>query len=52
MKKYKIWIEIEELDEEADNYRDLEDPISVGGEFDTEEDARAFRDLLSDIEYQ
>lgn len=45
-KHYKIWIEIEEIDEKKDLYINLEDPRSIGGEFATEKDARDFRRKL------
>ena len=48
MKKYKVWVEIEEIDEENDSYINMEEPVSVGGEFDTEEEAREFRRILTD----
>lgn len=46
MKKYKVWIEIEEIDEGNDSYENLMEPVSVGGEFDTEEEAREFRAMI------
>ena len=48
MRVYKIWIEIEEIDEENGVYEDAAEPISIGGEFDTLEEAIAFRvDLIN-----
>ena len=37
--KYKVWVHIEEIDEEADHYEDVARPIGVG-EFETIEDAQ------------
>ena len=35
MKKYKIWVTVEEIDENLDHYQDVTEPISVGEEFAT-----------------
>jgi len=45
MTTYKVWVSIEEIDEEADEYHDigLPDPL---GEFDTRDEACAFVDRL------
>ncbi|MDR3715925.1 MAG: hypothetical protein P4L51_24195 [Puia sp.] len=47
MKKYKIWIEIEEMDEDDDYYSDIGEPVSCGL-FDTLEEAVAFQNEIRD----
>jgi len=40
MKKYKLWLNIEEIDEDNDYYQDLEEhTCSIGCEFDTQQQA-------------
>lgn len=40
MKKYKVWLHIEEIIEEKDHYQDLEEYTqSTGHEFDSKEEA-------------
>lgn len=49
MKKFKVWLTIEELDEEVDFYEDVPDEIrNVGPEFDTLLEAAELRDNLID----
>ena len=43
--QYKLWLEIEEIDEGADHYEDVGVPESLG-EFDTEEEARGVMDEI------
>ncbi len=43
MKKYKVWIQIEEVDEEHDHYRDIDLPYEAGC-FDDVDLARKFVD--------
>ena len=43
MKKYKVWIQIEEIDEQKDIYRDVGEPHGAGS-FATKKDAEAFVD--------
>ena len=45
MKKYKVWIAIEEINEEEDFYEDVGMPESLG-EFDTLEEAKEFVEVL------
>lgn len=50
MKKYKVWLHVEEIDEETDYYQDLDEhTCSIGPEFDTEENALALRESLLNI---
>lgn len=40
MKKYKVWLHIEEIDEDEDHYMDLEEHIeSTGVDYNTIEEA-------------
>lgn len=49
MKKYKVWLEIEECDEEKDHYENVPDQCrSVSPEFDTLAEAITFRDNMLD----
>ena len=43
MKQYKVWIHVEEIDEDRDRYQDLDLPIEAGC-FETEAQARQFID--------
>lgn len=46
---YKVWVHIERIDEENDVYEDVEDGVaSVGGEFETEEEARNLQNMIVD----
>lgn len=47
MKTYKVWVSIELVDEETDEYRDLDLPNCLG-EFGTKEEAFALRDTLEE----
>lgn len=38
---YKVWIHIEEIDEEKDHYEDLPEELRSIGKFDTLKDARS-----------
>ena len=46
---YKIWISIEEIDEDQDHYQDVDMPDSIGGEFDTLQAAQAVYGMARDI---
>ncbi len=47
MKKFKVWIHIEEIDEAKGSYIELESEVrSVGSELDTLEEARALKERL------
>jgi len=46
MIKYKVWLHIEEIDEDEGHYEDLDVPESVGGELETEEEARDLRSAI------
>jgi hypothetical protein len=51
--KYKVWLHIEEIDEDKDHYEDIELPDDFGMSFDTEKHARQFAEsLLDEIEVQ
>jgi len=50
MKTYKVWVEIEEIDEEADSYVCMECPQSLR-EFATEKEAIAFANQLNDAHW-
>ena len=55
MKKYKVWLHIEEIDEDEDHYMDLEEHTeSIGPKLDTIEKAAALKEAIlqsySDIE--
>ena len=41
--KYKVWIHIEEMDESAEHYRDVGEPVRAGV-FSTFEEAKMFAD--------
>jgi hypothetical protein len=46
---YKIWLNIEEIDEEKDIYEDIESEVSsVGPEFERFKDAKDFKNKLED----
>lgn len=50
MKKYKVWLHIEEIDEDEDHYVDLDEhTCSIGKEFNTPQGAINLKDLL--VEY-
>jgi hypothetical protein len=44
---YKVWLHIEEINAEADSYRDLDTPGGAIAEFGTNGQARAFVDSLN-----
>ncbi len=44
---YKVWIHIEEIDEDADHYEDLPAEVRDAGEFNTLDEARDFANELS-----
>jgi len=50
--KYKIWLYVEEIDEDTDHYEDIESELcSVGPEFETLEEAQEFKDkMINDME--
>ena len=45
MTEYKVWIHIEEIDEEKDHYQEIEEPQEVG-RFKSEQDAKQLADDL------
>ena len=46
MKKYKVWVHIEEIDEEVDHYVDIGEPVSI-----TEvDDIDTAKSIVEDIE--
>lgn len=45
MKEYKLWVEIEEYDDETEEYQDVGEPVDIGI-FETFDDAQAFLDSL------
>ncbi|MFC1766655.1 hypothetical protein ACFL6U_31835 [Planctomycetota bacterium] len=45
MTEYKVWIHIEEIDEEKDHYQEIEEPQEAG-KFTSEQDARLCADEL------
>lgn len=47
--KYKVWIEIEEFDEDRDHYQSLDLSFAATGEFETEKKAISFADHLNKI---
>lgn len=47
MKIWKVWIVVEEIDEEEDTYEDIGMPVSIGGEFSEERNAFKFAAELS-----
>ena len=49
MKKYKVWIEVEEIDEEADTYEDVDVDIPASGAFTTLDEAERFAHDLYDL---
>jgi hypothetical protein len=49
MKEYKVWIDVEEIDEENDSYINLDLNFSSCRTFDNEADAIAFAGMLSRI---
>jgi hypothetical protein len=49
MKKYKLWLHIEEIDEEENHYVDLEEHTeSLGPELNTKEEALSLKERLID----
>ena len=52
MKKYKVWVSIEEIDEDKDHYVPMDDDESIGPDFSTYEKAVAFKNqVISDNFY-
>ena len=45
MKKYKVWLQIEEIDDDADHYEDVGEPMPLM-DFNTIEDAEKFLKTL------
>jgi len=45
---FKVWVHVERIDEENGDYEEVTMPESSGGEFATEEEARAYADRLTD----
>ena len=39
---YKVWVTVEMVDEEKDEYMELDSPFASTAEFDTEEEAQQF----------
>ena len=50
MKKYKVWVHIEEIDEENDTYEDIEMPLFVD-EYDSLEMAKEVVEILTGKEF-
>lgn len=48
-KIYKVWLHIEEIDEDEDHYEDLGMPESVAAEFNTFDDADKMLKCLVDF---
>ena len=48
-KIYKIWIHIEEIDEEQYSYIDMENDIVSAGEFDTLEKAKKVQTIITSV---
>ena len=48
-KEYKVWIEIEEYDDETDKYKTIGLKFASTGCFDTEKEAREFAHRLHEI---
>ena len=48
-KIYKVWIEVEEIDEDEDHYERLDLPFSATGEFEDELKAHMFAARLHDF---
>lgn len=49
MAKFKVWVEVEQIDEDADDYETIDGGSYAGGEFDTKEEAFAAMDRLLEI---
>jgi len=47
--QYKVWIQVEEIDEDTDHYLTLDSSFGSTGEFDTEEEAQEFASRLHDM---
>lgn len=45
---YKVWIHIEEINEDEDYYEDVDEPWSLG-EFGTLEEAKKLRSAISTV---
>ena len=45
--KYKVWIQIEEIDEEKDHYENITEPECIA-EFDSLKDAEEYADKIQD----
>ena len=46
---YKVWIHVEEIDEQADHYEDITEPVDIGGEFNTRAEAEVFAETIADM---
>ena len=44
--KFKVWVHIEEINEDEDYYQDVGEPISIGREFDKLSDAATVVDSM------
>ena len=44
-KTYRVWVEIEKIDEEDDCYENVSEPVPLG-DFDTLEEAEMFQQTL------
>jgi len=42
---YKVWVQIEEIDEEANHYENVTEPVDVG-RYDNLEEAKAVMDKI------
>lgn len=52
MKQYKVWIHVEEIDEEHDHYADLDLPFGGVATYGSAEQAIEFAERLQDIGQQ
>jgi hypothetical protein len=47
--EYKVWIEIEEVDDDLNHYQTLDLPFASTASFDTEQEALAYATKLNQI---
>ena len=45
IKTYRVWVEIEKIDEENDSYENVSEPVPLG-DFDTLEEAEVFQQTI------
>ena len=46
LKTYRVWMQIEKIDEEDDCYENVSEPVPLG-DFDTLEEAEAFQQTIT-----